>query len=224
MRRSPSLTLRLNLLFGVTAGIVLSGFGWFIENSIQHHFTGEDISELAIIAQTVDKALFTGLPKDEPPHLKPRFDDILVRHRSAAPHIADPDGQTIYARRFAPSPMSAKDTDDGWLLDWSDASHTFRVLIRRFSNNTPSDSRANTISVAVPIDYQLRVRTLLRRGVPNPELNHLEIANMPLDLKLWSAVRDGHKINLTNKEFALLRLLLRRCGEVSPRSLIASQV
>lgn len=69
-----------------------------------------------------------------------------------------------------------------------------------------------------------RVRTLLRRGIPNPDLDHLEITNMTLDLKRRSATRDGDKINLTNKEFALLELLLRRRGEVLPRSLIASQI
>lgn len=69
-----------------------------------------------------------------------------------------------------------------------------------------------------------RVRTLLRRGIPNVELDHLEVANMTLDLKRRSASRDGRKINLTNKEFSLLELLLRRRGEVLPRSLIASQI
>jgi two-component system copper resistance phosphate regulon response regulator CusR len=39
-------------------------------------------------------------------------------------------------------------------------------------------------------------------------------------LRIW----DGQRINLTNKEFALLELLVRRQGEVLPRSLIASQV
>ena len=36
--------------------------------------------------------------------------------------------------------------------------------------------------------------------------------------------RSGRRIDLTAKEFALLELLLRRQGEVLPRSLIASQV
>ena len=36
--------------------------------------------------------------------------------------------------------------------------------------------------------------------------------------------RSGVRIDLTAKEFALLELLLRRQGEVLPRSLIASQV
>ena len=69
-----------------------------------------------------------------------------------------------------------------------------------------------------------RVRTLLRRGTPNQELDTLTIANMTLDLKRRSAIRAGQRINLTNKEFSLLELLLRRQGEVLPRSLIASQV
>jgi len=69
-----------------------------------------------------------------------------------------------------------------------------------------------------------RVRTLLRRGTPNQELDTLTIANMTLDLKRRSAIREGERINLTNKEFSLLELLLRRQGEVLPRSLIASQV
>jgi two-component system copper resistance phosphate regulon response regulator CusR len=38
------------------------------------------------------------------------------------------------------------------------------------------------------------------------------------------ALRAGRRIDLTAKEFALLELLLRRQGEVLPRSLIASQV
>ena len=69
-----------------------------------------------------------------------------------------------------------------------------------------------------------RVRTLLRRGTPNQTPDQLNISNMSLDLKRRSAVREGQKINLTNKEFSLLELLLRRQGEVLPRALIASQV
>ena len=41
---------------------------------------------------------------------------------------------------------------------------------------------------------------------------------------MLGAARAGQRIDLTAKEFALLELLLRRQGEVLPRSLIASQV
>jgi len=68
-----------------------------------------------------------------------------------------------------------------------------------------------------------RVRALLRRGKTNePEL--LQLADLELDLLRRRVTRAGKRIDLTTKEFALLELLLRRRGEVLPRSLIASQV
>ena len=68
-----------------------------------------------------------------------------------------------------------------------------------------------------------RVRTLLRRG-RNHEPETLRSANLELDLLRRRVNRCGQRIDLTAKEFALLELLLRRKGEVLPRSLIASQV
>ena len=68
-----------------------------------------------------------------------------------------------------------------------------------------------------------RVRTLLRRGkAKEPET--LRASDLELDLLRRRVTRAGKRIDLTAKEFALLELLLRRQGEVLPRSLIASQV
>jgi two-component system copper resistance phosphate regulon response regulator CusR len=53
-----------------------------------------------------------------------------------------------------------------------------------------------------------RVRTIVRRGRSGTESTTLQVADL----------------NLTAKEFGLLELLMRRQGEVLPRSLIASQV
>ena len=69
-----------------------------------------------------------------------------------------------------------------------------------------------------------RVRTLLRRGSKSKESTLLEAADLGLDLIRRRVTRAGKRIDLTVKEFALLELLLRRKGEVLPRSLIASQV
>ncbi len=69
-----------------------------------------------------------------------------------------------------------------------------------------------------------RVRTLLRRGVTPASDVALKIADLELDLARRRVSRAGHRIHLTVKEFALLELLMRRQGEVLPRSLIASQV
>lgn len=69
-----------------------------------------------------------------------------------------------------------------------------------------------------------RVRTLLRRGVTSSTETTLKVADLELDLMRRSVIRDGHRIQLTAREFTLLELLMRRRGEVLPRSLIASQV
>jgi len=69
-----------------------------------------------------------------------------------------------------------------------------------------------------------RVRTILRRGVTVSASTTLKIADLVLNLPSRQAVRSGQRIVLTNKEFSLLELLLRKKGEVLPRSLIASQV
>jgi len=69
-----------------------------------------------------------------------------------------------------------------------------------------------------------RVRTLLRRGSLPTQSDRIVVADLVLDLPRRRATRAGHRINLTGKEFALLELLVRRQGEVLPRSLIASQV
>ena len=69
-----------------------------------------------------------------------------------------------------------------------------------------------------------RVRTILRRGRSGVEATALQVADLELDLLRRRVSRAGKRIELTAKEFALLELLMRRHGEVLPRSLIASQV
>ncbi|MDE1948400.1 MAG: heavy metal response regulator transcription factor [Burkholderiales bacterium] len=69
-----------------------------------------------------------------------------------------------------------------------------------------------------------RVRTLLRRGLAVPLAERLDVADLSIDLLRRRATRAGRRLILTAKEFALLELLLRRRGEVLPRSLIASHV
>jgi two-component system, OmpR family, copper resistance phosphate regulon response regulator CusR len=69
-----------------------------------------------------------------------------------------------------------------------------------------------------------RVRTVLRRGRSGLEPTTLRVADLELDLLRRRVTRCGRRIDLTAKEFGLLELLMRRSGEVLPRSLIASQV
>jgi two-component system copper resistance phosphate regulon response regulator CusR len=69
-----------------------------------------------------------------------------------------------------------------------------------------------------------RVRTLMRRGKVSQSLENLKVADLEIDLPRHRVMRAGKRINVTAKEFLLLELMMRRQGEVLPRSLIASQV
>jgi two-component system, OmpR family, copper resistance phosphate regulon response regulator CusR len=69
----------------------------------------------------------------------------------------------------------------------------------------------------------LRIRTLLRRGTTK-EADIYQVADLKLDVLRRKVTRDNLEITLTNKEFLLLHLLVRRQGEAVSRSIIASEV
>ena len=69
-----------------------------------------------------------------------------------------------------------------------------------------------------------RVRNVLRRGPAAIESSVLQVADLEVDLIRRRVSRAGRRIDLTPKDFGLLELLVRRQGEVLPRSLIASLV
>jgi hypothetical protein len=85
---------------------------------------------------------------------------------------------------------------------------------------------APTTTWSNPSNFELlaRVRTLLRRSerVSVPEV--FKVAGLELDPARHRAYREGRRIDLTTKEFALLHLLMSRTGEVLTRTQIISQV
>jgi two-component system, OmpR family, copper resistance phosphate regulon response regulator CusR len=68
-----------------------------------------------------------------------------------------------------------------------------------------------------------RVRSLLRRA-PLRELEHYRLDDLEVDVMRRQVSRGGQRIVLTNKEFALLQLLISHAGEVMSRTRIASDV
>lgn len=68
-----------------------------------------------------------------------------------------------------------------------------------------------------------RVRALLKRGQPAADVN-LKVGDLEIDPVRHRATREGQRIDLTAKEFALLTLLAQRTGEVLSRTQIASMV
>lgn len=69
-----------------------------------------------------------------------------------------------------------------------------------------------------------RVRALLKRGQQIVTSDILRVGDLELDPVKHRASRDGQRIDLSAKEFALLALLVRRCGQVLSKTQIASMV
>jgi DNA-binding response OmpR family regulator len=70
-----------------------------------------------------------------------------------------------------------------------------------------------------PEELLARVRALRRRQAPmNAESDNLRVGDLELNVRTREAVRSGHRIDLTAKEFVLLEALMRHAGHVMTRS------
>lgn len=123
---------------------------------------------------------------------------------------------------------------DGWsVLSALRRTHMTPVLLLTARDDTSDKVKGLEMGaddyVVKPFDFVellARIRTILRRG-KGRDPSVLQVADLELDLTRRKATRQGQTILLTAKEFTLLWLLwllMRREGEVLPRSTIASQV
>jgi len=193
MRRPPSLTLRLTLFFGIVATIVFTGFGWFIERSIERHFSMEDDTELKIIDRTVSQVLAKHGGVNNLSTIEQRLDDILVGHHGAVLYITTRNGRVLYASHSNPDlsaiTLSAPiDIETDSLYRWNDVEHSYRVLTRFLTYPAASDKDVYTMSIAVAIDHHLRFLTGFRYTL----WLMIGTAIMVMSLMGWFAVRQGH--------------------------------
>jgi DNA-binding response OmpR family regulator len=70
-----------------------------------------------------------------------------------------------------------------------------------------------------------RVRALLRRAQPSPaQIDTLRVNEVEVDFRRYEAIRAGVRMEMTRREFQLLRVLASRAGEVITRSELLDQV
>ncbi|MFU2319263.1 heavy metal response regulator transcription factor [Rahnella sp. PCH160] len=75
------------------------------------------------------------------------------------------------------------------------------------------------------IELVARIQAILRRRPSDGvDISQLQVHNLQLDLLSRKVNRDGIRIDLTQKEFALLSLLARHQGEVLSKMMIAEQI
>lgn len=191
--RPPSLTLRLTLLFSVVAVVVFTGFGWFIERSIERHFAAEDDAELEVIARTASQVLASHGSTDNLATLGQRLDDIVVGHHGAVLHLARQDGQVLFASANGPDLSAitreiASDLKDGSFQRRNEPAHTYRIMTQRLKGNG-SDTAGYTMSIAVATDHHARFLAGFRRTLWLMITSGIAV----MGLMGWFAVRQGHR-------------------------------
>jgi len=76
-----------------------------------------------------------------------------------------------------------------------------------------------------PRELLARVKALLRRSKPgSPPLEHFRFDDVVVDFKGYTVTKGASAIELTAKEFALLRMLIHHQGEVVHRDVILNEV
>ena len=74
-------------------------------------------------------------------------------------------------------------------------------------------------------ELMARVRALLRRSQPHSDLpDDLRFEDVEIDFRSYEARRSGQPIEMTRKEFAILRYLASRAGEVVTRDDLLNEV
>jgi DNA-binding response OmpR family regulator len=74
-------------------------------------------------------------------------------------------------------------------------------------------------------ELMARVRALLRRSNSAADLpNDLRFGDVEVDFRRYVALRKGKPVDMTRKEFAILRLLVSRTGEVVTRDELLDEV
>jgi two-component system response regulator RegX3 len=70
-----------------------------------------------------------------------------------------------------------------------------------------------------------RARAAIRRGPePEPEETAIEVGEVRLDPTGYVVTVEGHRVEMTRKEFELLRLLMTNAGQTVPRRMLIERV
>jgi two-component system, OmpR family, response regulator len=69
-----------------------------------------------------------------------------------------------------------------------------------------------------------RLRALIRRAGPQPEVTRLSLGTLSLDLMRREVIRDGRKIDLQPRELSLLEYLLRNANRVLTKTMIMEHI
>lgn len=122
---------------------------------------------------------------------------------------------------------------DGWSLLGELRSRGLRTLTLLLTARDALDDRVKGLDLGADAylvkpfafsELMATIRSLLRRGPQRSAPAVIELEGLVIDTLKHTAYRNGTRLELTPKEFALLLLLARRKGEILSRTFISEQV
>ncbi len=104
MKRSPSITARLTVLFAAVSTAVLLALGMLIGNAVERHFVEQDMEVMSGKTQLAANLLAQLRSPEDSGVLLRQLDDSLVGHHGLAVAVVDADGKRVFATPHAAFP------------------------------------------------------------------------------------------------------------------------
>ncbi|MBI3093272.1 MAG: heavy metal sensor histidine kinase [Rhodocyclales bacterium] len=188
MRRSPSITARLTLLFAAVSTAVLLALGLLIGNAVERHFIEQDMEVLSGKTQLAANLLAQLRSPADSDALLRQLDDSLVGHHGLAVVVIDDTGTQRFATPNAAFPQALLQpaAADGKPQSWTLAGQPWRGV----ATLLPTGSRqlpAMLFAVAVDISHHEHFMESFRRTL----WLFVAIAATLVGLLGWVVVRRG---------------------------------
>lgn len=193
-KRSPSLTLRLTLLFALASAGVLFLLGLLIGNSVERHFAEQDMELLTGKMQLARHILErnSGSPAEGMlTQLTQQLDDALTGHHGLVLAVYGPQQETVYAREAFEFPQSllAKPMAPGreQPVKWTgDDGLPWRGIATTISLGA-ADGRQLTVAIATEITHHEHFMSSFRGTL----WVFVALATLTMGLLGWFVVRRG---------------------------------
>ena len=171
MRRRPSITLRLTLLFAGGAALIMICVGSFVGWAMDDHFKDIDAAELDgklelvahILGETRDAAALDAFPR--------RLGDALVGHHALSVSVATADGQSLLATGAArfpqailENPLKGTRITRAMLQSWGDSSGNYRGVSVNLPSGVPGGMPFR-VALAVSVTHHEVFTRSVRRMV-----------------------------------------------------------
>ena len=161
MKRQPSITLRLTLLFALASAATIICVGGFVAWEMNNHFKEMDVDELGGKLELIAHALGETRSPMTRDTLPGRLTDALVGHHALSANVST-QGKQVFAMGSARFPetvlASARDTKKitrASLRTWNDQGDDYRGVAVRLPSAIPG---APPYTVALAVDIAVHQR------------------------------------------------------------------